>query len=61
MCTLSLLGEQISSTIEWYNNISNFRRRSLVLMTYYGVVLLLSGYQADEQHILKQYRAIIDL
>ena len=29
-------------------------------MTYYGVVLLLSGYQADEQHILKQYRAIID-
>ncbi|KAJ3526621.1 hypothetical protein NM688_g8239 [Phlebia brevispora] len=32
----------------------------LVLMTYYGVVLLLSGYQADEQHILKQYRAMID-
>ena len=61
MCTLSLLGEQISSTIEWYNNIFNLRRRSLVLMTYYGVVLLLSGYQADEQHILKQYRAIIDL
>ncbi|KAI0345249.1 hypothetical protein BDW22DRAFT_1354152 [Trametopsis cervina] len=33
---------------------------SLVLMTYYGVVLLLTGYQADESHILKQYRAIID-
>ncbi|PSR77603.1 hypothetical protein PHLCEN_2v7793 [Hermanssonia centrifuga] len=32
----------------------------LVLMTYYGVVLLLSGYQADEQHILKQYLAMID-
>ncbi|THH31109.1 hypothetical protein EUX98_g3069 [Antrodiella citrinella] len=32
----------------------------LTLMTYYGVVLLLSGYQADEQHILKQYRAIVD-
>jgi hypothetical protein len=29
-------------------------------MTYYGVVLLLAGYQADEQHILKQYRAMID-
>ncbi|GJE87054.1 mitochondrial outer membrane protein [Phanerochaete sordida] len=32
----------------------------LVLMTYYGVVLLLTGYQADGQHILKQYRAMID-
>ncbi|RDB22979.1 Mitochondrial outer membrane protein IML2 [Hypsizygus marmoreus] len=32
----------------------------LVLMTYHGVVLLMSGYQADEQHILKQYRAIVD-
>lgn len=32
----------------------------LTLMTYYGVVLLLSGYQADEQHILKQYKAIVD-
>ena len=29
-------------------------------MTYYGVVLLLTGYQADEAHILKQYRAMID-
>ncbi|KAF4608318.1 hypothetical protein EYR40_000662 [Pleurotus pulmonarius] len=32
----------------------------LVLMTYYGVVLLMSGYQADEAHIVKQYRAIVD-
>jgi len=29
-------------------------------MSYYGVVLLLAGYQADETHILKQYRAIVD-
>ncbi|CCL99980.1 uncharacterized protein FIBRA_02005 [Fibroporia radiculosa] len=32
----------------------------LALMTYHGVVLLLSGYQADEQHILRQYRTIVD-
>ncbi|OCH93858.1 hypothetical protein OBBRIDRAFT_789896 [Obba rivulosa] len=32
----------------------------LSLMTYHGVVLLLSGYQADEQHILKQYKAIVE-
>jgi hypothetical protein len=29
-------------------------------MTYHGIVLLLLGYQADETHILKQYRAIVD-
>ena len=29
-------------------------------MTYHGVVLLLSGWQADERHILKQYRAIVE-
>ncbi|KAI0290652.1 hypothetical protein B0F90DRAFT_582157 [Multifurca ochricompacta] len=29
-------------------------------MTYYGVVLLMSGYQADEESILKQYKAIVD-
>jgi hypothetical protein len=29
-------------------------------MTYHGAVLLLSGYQADEAHIIKQYRAIVD-
>jgi hypothetical protein len=32
----------------------------LALMTYYGVVLLMSGYQADEKYILKQYRSIVD-
>ncbi|OCB87588.1 hypothetical protein A7U60_g5291 [Sanghuangporus baumii] len=32
----------------------------LVLMTYHGVVLLLSGYQADEAHIIKQYQAIVE-
>ncbi|TFL07447.1 outer membrane protein Iml2/Tetratricopeptide repeat protein 39 [Pterulicium gracile] len=32
----------------------------LVLMTYHGVVLLLSGYQADAAHITKQYRSILD-
>jgi hypothetical protein len=29
-------------------------------MTYHGVVLLLSGYQADEEHTIKQYKAIVD-
>jgi hypothetical protein len=29
-------------------------------MTYHGVVLLLSGYQADETHILKQYKAVVE-
>lgn len=32
----------------------------LALMTYYGIVLLMSGYQADGKYILKQYRAIVD-
>lgn len=32
----------------------------LVLMTYHGGVLLLSGYQADEARILKEYKAIVD-
>ncbi|KAF5323694.1 hypothetical protein D9619_012882 [Psilocybe cf. subviscida] len=32
----------------------------LALMTYYGVVLLLSGYQADEEKLLKEYREIVD-
>ncbi|KAI5986667.1 outer membrane protein Iml2/Tetratricopeptide repeat protein 39 [Pisolithus albus] len=31
----------------------------LVLMTYYGVLLLASGYQADEKHIIDQYRGIV--
>lgn len=29
-------------------------------MTYYGVVLLLVGYQANETHVLKQYKAIVE-
>ncbi|PPQ84113.1 hypothetical protein CVT24_002376 [Panaeolus cyanescens] len=32
----------------------------LVLMTYHGVVLLLSGYQSDEKRLLKEYKAIVD-
>ncbi|KIY46455.1 hypothetical protein FISHEDRAFT_66458 [Fistulina hepatica ATCC 64428] len=32
----------------------------LVLMTYYGVVLLLSGYQAQEARILREYGATVD-
>ncbi|KAF8187422.1 hypothetical protein BJ912DRAFT_1022616 [Pholiota molesta] len=32
----------------------------LVLMTYYGVVLLVSGYQANEEGILAQYQTIVD-
>ncbi len=51
----SLLGQSRLHTAEpWLTPIS------LVLMTYYGVVLLMSGYQADEAHIVKQYRAIVD-
>lgn len=33
---------------------------SLVLMTYHGVVLLLSGYQANEDKILSEYKTIVD-
>ena len=32
----------------------------LTLMTYYGAILLFAGFQADEEHIVKQYRAMID-
>ncbi|KAF9651455.1 hypothetical protein BDM02DRAFT_3110516 [Thelephora ganbajun] len=32
----------------------------LTLMSYYGVVLLLAGFQADETHVLKQYRSIVE-
>ncbi|RXW20654.1 hypothetical protein EST38_g5215 [Candolleomyces aberdarensis] len=32
----------------------------LVLMTYYGVVLLLSGWQADEEGIVTAYEGVID-
>ena len=27
-------------------------------MTYHGIVLLMAGFQADEQHIVKQYQAL---
>lgn len=33
---------------------------SLVLMTYHGVVLLLSGYQANEPKIIREYQDIVD-
>ena len=36
------------------------RLKSLVLMTYYGAILSLSGYQADEVKILSQYKVIVD-
>ena len=29
-------------------------------MTYHGAVLLLAGYQADEERIIKQYGIIVD-
>lgn len=29
-------------------------------MTYYGVILLLAGYQADEEHIIRQYKGIMN-
>ncbi|KAF7354120.1 Mitochondrial outer membrane protein [Mycena venus] len=32
----------------------------LVLMTFHGVVLLLSGYQADEARTIRTYKAIVD-
>jgi len=32
----------------------------LVLMTYYGVILLMTGYQADEEHIVRQYKGIVN-
>ena len=32
----------------------------LALMIYYGDVLLMSGYHADEKYILKQYKVFVD-
>ena len=43
-----------------YRADSDYEYTRLTLMTYHGVVLLLAGYQADEQHIVKQYQAIVD-
>jgi hypothetical protein len=36
------------------------KSKRLVLMTYYGVVLSLSGYQADGVKVRAQYKAIVD-
>ncbi|KAJ6492103.1 hypothetical protein C8R45DRAFT_990405 [Mycena sanguinolenta] len=33
----------------------------LVLMTFYGVVLLLAGYQADEARTVRTYKAVVDV
>ncbi|KIK79048.1 hypothetical protein PAXRUDRAFT_91897, partial [Paxillus rubicundulus Ve08.2h10] len=33
----------------------------LVLMSHYGVILLVSGYQADEQHIMNEYKNIVNM
>lgn len=29
-------------------------------MTYYGIILLMTGYQADEEHIVRQYKGIVN-
>ena len=52
-----LLGKRIPDLHQSYILTHPWR---LVLMTYHGVVLLMSGYQADEAHIVKQYQAIVD-
>lgn len=59
MCTLSLLGKNKLQHLT-YEAIDVLTDCSLTLMTYHGVVLLLAGYQADEAHIVKQYKAIVD-
>ena len=33
---------------------------ALVLMTYHGVVLLLGGWQADEEGLVKLYKGLVD-
>ena len=33
---------------------------ALTLMTYYGMILLLSGWQADETQMIRQYEAILE-
>ena len=44
----------------WSEFLMQFALSRLVLMTYHGVVLLLSGYQANEDKLLAEYRAIVD-
>lgn len=41
-------------------NVPHVCMSRLVLMTYYGIVLLMSGYQADEKHIVRQYKGIVE-
>jgi hypothetical protein len=56
-CIVFLLGESLF----FYHYVeAKPSINSLVLMSYYGVVLLLLGYQADEAHIIKQYKAIVN-
>ena len=43
-----------------HTNVFQRRPYSLVLMTYHGVVLLMSGYQANEDKILHEYQTIVD-
>ena len=38
----------------------NSSPHSLALMTYYGVVLLMLGYQANEVHAVKRYEVIVN-
>jgi len=33
---------------------------ALTLMTYYGMILLLSGWQADEMRMIRQYEAVLE-
>ena len=54
------LSDLRTNSIELMTKTELWVSRRLTLMSYYGVVLLLLGYQADETHILKQYRAIVD-
>ena len=42
------------------NAVRHWLLDSVVLMSYHGVVLLLSGYQADEAQTIKQYWAIVN-
>ena len=49
-----------NSIFLWIPNSPERFTERLVLMTYYGVILLLSGYQADEHKIRAQYKTIVD-
>ncbi len=57
MSTLSFLGTVLTHKA-LYSSLTCLGR--LALMSYHGVILNFSGFQADEEHIVKQYRAIVD-